>query len=172
VAAFAATPAAWERISTIDAGGSGRSSLWTVGWRVASDHPLTGVGLDNFVVVAGDYVREPGALTRVGRIAEDPQYVHNLYLHVLAENGVVGLALYVMFVAGCLRAAWVAASRFAARGDPAMEALARAVFVGACGMLISAFFLSSMIDQRMWVLFAFGPALLAAASREPSPPHR
>jgi hypothetical protein len=167
VAAFAATPAAWERISTFDSGGSGRSSLWTVGWRVASDHPLAGVGLDNFIVVAGDYVREPGALTRVQRIAENPQEVHNLYLHVLAESGIVGLALYLAFIAGCLRAAWMAANRFAARGDPAMEALARAVFVGICGMLISAFFLSSQVDLRMWVLFALGPALLAAASRGP-----
>lgn len=167
VAAFAATPAAWERITTMDAGGSGRSSLWTVAWRVTNDHPLAGVGLDNFTVVAGDYVREPGALTRVRRIAEDPQYVHNLYLHVLAENGIVGLVLYLVFVAGCLRAAWVAADRFAARGDRPMEALARAVFVGTCSMLISAFFLSSMIDQRMWVLFALGPALLAAAGRGP-----
>ena len=95
VAAFAATPAAWERITTLDPAGSGRSSLWTVAWRVTSDKPLAGVGLDNFVVVAGDYVREPGALTRVERIAEDPQYVHNLYLHVLAESGIVGLALYL-----------------------------------------------------------------------------
>jgi O-antigen ligase len=168
VVAFATTPAAWERLTTVDAGGSGRSSLWTVAWRVTSDEPLTGVGLDNFVVVAGDYVREPGALTRVRRIAEDPQFVHNLYLHVLAENGIVGLALYLVFIAGCLRAAWVAADRFAARGDPSMEVLARAVLVGTCGMLISAFFLSSMVDQRMWVLFALGPALLAAAGRAPA----
>ena len=167
VAAFAATPAAWERITTLDPGGSGRSSLWTVAWRVTSDKPLAGVGLDNFVVVARDYVREPGALTRVERIAEDPQYVHNLYLHVLAESGIVGLALYLAFVVGCLRAAWVAADRFAARGDPSMETLARAVFVGAGSMLISAFFLSSMVDQRMWVLVALGPALLAVANRKP-----
>ncbi len=166
VGAFAATPAAWERITTLDPDGSGRSSLWTVAWRVTSDKPLAGVGLDNFVVVAGDYVREPGALTRVERIAENPQYVHNLYLHVLAETGIVGLALFLLFVAGCLRAAWVAADRFAARGDPSMETLARAVFVGAGSMLISALFLSSMVDQRMWVLFALGPALLAVASRE------
>ena len=167
VAVFAATPAAWERITTLDPGGSGRSSLWTVAWRVTSDEPVAGVGLDNFVVVAGDYVREPGALTRVERIAEDPQYVHNLYLHVLAESGIVGLALYLVFIAGCIRAAWLAADRFAARGDRSMETLARAVFVGTCSMLISAFFLSSMVDQRMWVLFALGPALLAAASRGP-----
>src|SRR3712207_7410655 len=57
----------------------------------------------------------------------DPQYVHNLYLHMAAETGIVGLALYLLFVAGCLRAAWVAAERFAARGERSMEVLARAV---------------------------------------------
>jgi O-antigen ligase len=162
---FALSPTAWERVTALDDDGSGRSSLWTVAWRVVEDHPFEGVGLNNFIVVAGDYVREPGALSRVRLIAEDPHFVHNLYLQVLAENGIVGLILYSLFIVGCLRAALLAAQRFAARGDPAMETLARAVLVAAISMLISAFFLSSMVDKRMWVLFALGPALLAVASR-------
>jgi O-antigen ligase len=160
---FAVTPQAWERITSLDSEGSGRSSLWTVAVRVIEDHPIAGVGLNNFVAVSADYVREPGALSRVRRIAEAPQFVHNMYLHLLAENGVIGFALYMLFVAGCLRAAWLAARRFAALGDPTMETFARAVLVAGISMLISAFFLSSMVDQRMWVLFSLGPALLAAA---------
>ena len=161
---FSLAPAAWERVTTIE-NGSGRTDLWTVAWRVVEEHPFAGVGLNNFVVVAGDYVREPGELTRVGLIAEDPHFVHNSYLQVLAENGIVGLLLFAAFIVGGLRAAWRAAGRLAARGDPAMETLARAVMVAAISMLISGFFLSSMVDKRMWVLLGLGPALLAVASR-------
>ncbi|HKH16900.1 MAG TPA: O-antigen ligase family protein [Solirubrobacteraceae bacterium] len=171
---FSLSPAAWERVTALDTEGSGRSSLWTVAWRVVEDHPFEGVGLNNFVVVAGDYVREPGVLNRVRLIAEDPHFVHNMYLQVLAESGILGLLLFSLFIVGCLRASLLAARRFAARGDPAMETIARAVFVATISTLISAFFLSSMVDKRMWVLFALGPALLAVASRprvaaEPQP---
>jgi O-antigen ligase len=164
---FSLSPTAWERVTTFD-DGSGRSDIWTVAWRVVEDHPFAGVGLNNFVVIAGDYVREPGELTRVRLIAEVPHFVHNLYLQVLAESGIVGLLLYASFILGTLRAAWQAAQEFAAHANPAMETLARAVLVATISILISGFFLSSMVDKRMWVLFGLGPALLAVASR-PAP---
>ena len=160
---FAANPDAVERITGLDGSGSGRTSLWTVAWRVAADQPITGAGLNNFVEVAGGYVREPGALERVRLIAESPHFVHNLYLHVFAETGVIGLLLYVAFAIGALAAAFRAARRFEALGDGGMQTLARAVGVAGISMLISSVFLSSQVDQRLWVLFALGPALLAAA---------
>jgi O-antigen ligase len=164
---FSTTPGAWERVTTFDAGGSGRSTLWTGGWRMAKDYPLAGVGLNNFRNVAPDYAREPGALEDVHILAEQPRYVHNLYLQLLAENGIIGLLLYLGFVLGCLRAASLAARRFEAARRTSLETLARAVLVAGISMLIAAFFLSGGVDGRMWVLFALGPALLGIASRLP-----
>jgi O-antigen ligase len=164
---FSTTPGAWERVTTFDAGGSGRSTLWTGGWRVAKDYPLAGVGLNNFRNVAPDYAREPGALEDIRVLAEEPHFVHNTYLQQLAETGIIGLLLYLGFALGCLRAAWLAARRFAALRMTSLETLARAVFVAAISMLIAGFFLSGAVDQRTWVLFALGPALLGIASRPP-----
>ena len=164
---FSTTPGAWERVTTFNAGGSGRSTLWTGAWRAAQDYPLAGAGLNNFRNVAPDYTREPGALEEVHILAEQPRYVHNTYLQLLAENGVIGLLLYLGFALGCLRAALLAARRFEAAQNTSLEMLARAVLVATISMLIAAFFLSAAVDGRIWVLFALGPALLGIASRLP-----
>jgi O-antigen ligase len=105
-----------------------------------------------------------GPLQSVDLIAE-PHEAHNLYLQLLAEVGVVGLALLVVLVAACLHSAAVAARAFAAEGARAHTALARAVLVGAAAMLASALFVSAPVDRRLWVLLALGPALRAAARR-------
>jgi O-antigen ligase len=164
---FSTTPGAWQRVTNFNAGGSGRSTLWTGAWRAAKDHPVAGVGLNNFRSVAPDYARQPGQLQEVQILTEQPRYVHNTYLQLLAENGVIGLLLYLGFVLGCLRAMLSAARRFKAIGNTALETLARAALVAAISMLIAAFFLSAAIDGPMWILFALGPALLGIASRAP-----
>ncbi|MGH2742303.1 MAG: O-antigen ligase family protein [Thermoleophilaceae bacterium] len=165
-ASLSASPEAWDRLTTLDNGGSGRTDLWTVSWRAFEDHPVAGVGLNNFEVVSGDYTRQPGTLRAVRKIAEQPNVVHNTYLQLLAENGLIGLPLFLGFVFACLRAAWLAGRRFEARGQADLEALARAVLVGAIGMLAASFFISAGVDKRLWILLALGPALLAVAEAE------
>jgi O-antigen ligase len=169
VPALSASPETWQRLTDYDDGGTGRVDLWTVAARMAEDHPVAGVGFNNFRVAAADYVREPGALERVDFLVERPHFVHNTYLQLLAENGVIGLALFVVFVVGCTRAAWLAAKRFEARGERAMGTLARTVVVALIAMLGASMFLSAAVDQRLWLLLALGPGLLAAARSQESP---
>jgi O-antigen ligase len=159
------TPDAFQRITSVDNGGSGRQDLWTIAWRISVDHPVAGAGLNNFETVAGSYTRRPGVLTSVRNIAEDPHVVHNTYLQVLAETGFVGIVLFLAFAFACLRAAWVAARRFGAAQNRDMESLSRAVMVAAIGMLVASFFISASVDKRTWFLLALGPALLGLASR-------
>src|SRR3954447_6666923 len=163
------TPDAVQRITTLDNGGSGRADLWTVAWRITEDHPVVGAGLNNYETIAGNYTRRPGVLTSVRNIAEDPHVVHNTYLQMLAETGVVGLALFVLFAIACLRAAWLAARRFASIGDRDMEMLSLTVLIATIAMLVASFFITAAVDKRIWFLLALGPALLAAASRASAP---
>lgn len=170
LAAFiSTTPDALQRITSLDNGGSGRADLWTVAWRITEDHPVVGAGLNNYETVAGNYTRRPGVLTSVRNIAEDPHVVHNTYLQILAETGVIGLLLFLLFALACLRAAWLAARRFGAIGDTDMESLTRGVLVATIAMLVSSFFISAGVDKRTWFLLALGPALLALASRATGP---
>jgi O-antigen ligase len=162
---FSATPDAFERLTTATNGGSGRSGLWTVAGRAYADHPVVGVGLNNFSAVASDYTRQPGALQRVQRIAEQPTVVHNLYLQQLTETGVIGFLLLMVVIGAALVAAWRAGQLAERQGDGDLEVLARAVLVANLGMLAASFFISDAVDRRVRILLALGPAALAIARR-------
>jgi O-antigen ligase len=159
------SPASWHRMTTFDAGGSGRSDLWRVATRMASDHPLVGVGARGFAHESKNYVLRPGSLTAVDKIVDRPAVTHNVYLQQLADTGAVGLLALLAACGACLVAAQQAARRFRADGDRAMAALAVATTVATIGMLTASTFISNATDKRLWIVLALGPALLAAAQR-------
>jgi O-antigen ligase len=97
--------------------------------------------------------------------------VHNVYLQMLVEVGIVGLALFLIVVANSLAASMRAARRFERREDYESAALGRAVFVGLIAALVASFFISNGSGFQIWVLLALGPLLLrnAEAQDEPAP---
>jgi O-antigen ligase len=162
---FSVNPHAWHRVTDFDSAGNGRSDLWRVAWRMAGDHPVAGVGLNNFTVKSRDYVDRPGSLKFVSLIVERPHVAHNTYLQLLAETGVVGLVLFLSVLLACMRAAWLAVRRFQLRDEHEHEALARSVLVACVAAAASSFFISNGQDLRLWLLLALGPALLSVAVR-------
>jgi hypothetical protein len=68
--------------------GSNRYDFWRVAMGEFRDHPVRGVGVDNF---AEDYLVER-------RSSEEPLYPHSLELRVLAQTGLVGALLFCAFV--------------------------------------------------------------------------
>jgi putative inorganic carbon (HCO3(-)) transporter len=163
---FAANPAAWHRISAGNSSGSGRIDIWTVAWRVVRDHPLAGAGIAQFPEVSPHYVLLPGALEYVNLIVEKHIVVHNLYLQLWVETGIVGLLLFVGLIVASLAAALRAARRFELQGDGEMSALARAAALALIAMLTASFFLSNLEAGQLWVLLALGPGLAAIADRQ------
>jgi len=171
---FASQPALWARVTAGSDGGSGRTDLWIVARAMAADHPLSGVGLDNFTVRSQEYVREVGPLDAVRLISEQRQVVHNAYLQMLAEGGAVGLVLMLAVMLACLTATRAAVHRFRRNEERSLEALSVAVLAATLGMLTASLFLSNGQDLRLWLLLGLGPSLLAlsqarqaAANRQP-----
>ena len=68
---------------------TGRVDLWRTAQVVWEEHPIVGIGSDAFPSV-----------NRSGRA------VHNTYLVILAETGVIGLAIYLLFLAAIFTTAW------------------------------------------------------------------
>jgi O-antigen ligase len=165
-------PGALSRITNFGGGSSGRGDLWRVALDVFHDHTLAGVGAGNFESVEAHFVLRPGAISRIQYLTDVPHLVHNTYLQLLAETGLIGLIGYLVVVAGCLRAAWLAVRRFEALGRPELADLARAVLMGTIAMLVALFFISDGDDVRLWVLLALGPALLTLAARVRAAPAR
>ena len=69
--------------------GSNRPDMWRVAWEEFAEHPLHGIGADNFAV---PYVRER-------RSSEEPRYPHSVELQILSQFGLIGTALFVGFLA-------------------------------------------------------------------------
>lgn len=79
--------------------GTGRYLIWTVAWREFLDHPVAGIGADNF---AGPY------LERRTNNFEEPIHPHSTPLRILSQLGLVGAAL---LAASLVAATWLALSR-------------------------------------------------------------
>lgn len=170
---FAASPSSWQRVTASQDGGSGRTEIWDVAWRVVEAQPIAGVGLAQFPVVSPDYIREPGALSRADLFVDKQIVVHNVYLQLWAETGIIGLLLFLSVAVRSLLAGRRAADRFERAGDVDMAMLSRAGMLALVGALTAAFFLSNLDDRRLWLLIAFGPTLLAIArqgERTSAPP--
>jgi O-antigen ligase len=163
--AFAVFPQMWERATNVDDSGGGRTELWHVAVRIFEDHPIAGVGISNFPVVSPRYVREPGVLERVDRLAEDPKAVHSIYLEKLAETGLIGTAALLVMFGTCIAMALRAAGRFETLGMPRDALLARGIALATAAMLTSLIFVSASVDRRLWILCALGPAAWAVTHR-------
>jgi O-antigen ligase len=149
--------------------GSGRADIWRVGVEMVKANPLLGVGAGNFKARSPEYVLEAGLIRRSDLIVDRPHVTHNIYLQVLSQLGIVGLVLFVSIIGSSLAATVSAARAFARQKDEQMELIARAVFVGLCGMLVAGFFGSWLFSKALWLLLAIGPALLALARHTPNP---
>jgi O-antigen ligase len=164
--AFFAPASATERVTEVH-GGTGRTDIWTVGWRMVQGAPLQGVGAGNFPIVSIHYLLEPGALLRDDFIVSDkPKVAHNTYLEVLAELGIIGLTLFLIvicFAIGCA----VRAARYAATvGDRDMDILARALVVALAALLAAYFFISREYSKQLWLLLALCPVILEILRKE------
>lgn len=163
---FVFNPAAWHRIYAANNNGSGRVDVWQVAWRIVRDHPIFGVGIGQFPQVSPRYVLQPGALEYVSLVVEKHIVVHNVYLQLWVETGIIGLLLFLGIIAASVAAGWHAARRFDAQGDVEMSALARAAILALVGMLAASFFLSNLEAGQLWILLALGPVLAGVAERQ------
>jgi len=151
-----------ERVTMSDT--SGRSSIWTVGWRVIKAHPLLGVGNDNFIVVSRQYIDQPGAL-QAGYFITTPKVAHDAFIEAGADLGIPGVitlvAVLALGLAAPIRASWM----FEGLGDRRMELLSRAVVLSLVAILTSEFFVAGEYEKSLWIVLALGPVLLSLAHR-------
>lgn len=160
--AVIAPPEATERLFESD-GGAGRSDIWRVGWRMVEANPIAGVGAGNFANTSVHYLIEPGAIVRDEYIVDTPKVAHNMYLEILAELGIIGMALFLTILGYALYCALKAIRRFGELGDRQMEIVSRALFVALIGLLVSDFFGSRQFNKQLWLLMSIAPALLGIA---------
>ncbi len=143
--------------------GTGRTDIWTVGWRMVQAHPVRGVGVGNYRAASIHYLLRPGPLQRDEFIVDTPKVAHNTYLQVLAELGIIGAVLFLAIIGFSLLCILRAARIFERLKETTMELLSRAMLVALAGTLAADFFISDEFSKQLWLLLGLGPALLAIA---------
>ena len=124
-----------------------RYVLWSVAWRIFRDHPLTGAGPANYSTLFTTYFQ--GALDneRVWGSA------HSLYLHQLAERGLIGAAGLAAALGTLAAGAWRAARRDGgARSLWAVSALAAYLVMN----LTEVAFQNELLTTLMLFIWAWG----------------
>ncbi|HVS29419.1 MAG TPA: O-antigen ligase family protein [Solirubrobacteraceae bacterium] len=121
--------------------GGARYDYYRVALDVFAEHPVLGIGVDNF---AEDYMAR-------GRAIEFPTYPHSVELRALLQTGVVGALLLAVAIGAALLAAWRAM-----RGPPALAG----VVAGGATMVFSYWFVQGSADW-LWEFPALGGAAFA-----------
>lgn len=141
------------RMTTNDGGSAqSRVPLMKLAFNMIHDHPVFGVGANNFATVMNNYVT-------ADLIGEWFYTVHNAYLRVWSEIGVGGLFAYLWMLTATLRYGW----RGGKSSDPILAPLAVGLMAGVGGHMVQLFvdvFNSRQLVQLLW----FSSGLLAAIS--------
>jgi tetratricopeptide (TPR) repeat protein len=147
--------------------GSNRYDFYRVSLDVFLDHPVAGVGADNF---AQDYLA-------ARRSDESPRYPHSLEMRALAETGIVGALLLL----GAIAAALWAALRAARQPDRLAAGVAAAATVSFVYWLVHGsvdwFWEFAGLGAPAWAMIGLACGLLPrravrAVATEPEPPGR
>jgi putative inorganic carbon (hco3(-)) transporter len=148
-----------ERVTGSDEGSAqSRFPLMQLAWNVIKDHPLTGVGTNNFAVVLPQYVTP--------QFSSDWIYtVHNKYLLVWAEVGLGGLIAFVWFLVETLRKGWACVKS----ADPLIAPIAlgfTAAVVGQMAHMFFDIFHSRPQVQSLWIVAGVITAMYGITQEE------
>lgn len=138
----------------------GRSSAQLAGWMMFRDHPLTGVGLGNFPVHYQEYSRQLGIDS--SRWEQAP---HNLYLEILTERGLIGLATFGLLLGVLFRHMRRARELFLEMGMNDEAGIIQAFSIGLIAYLLAAVFLQASYPRYFWLMVGIGFATLNIARR-------
>lgn len=140
-----------------------RANYITVGMRIFKDHPILGAGPGNFAKLHADPHYQG-----IPFLYNVPRMPHNLYLQVLTETGLAGMALFLgamwFFVRDCRRAM-----------RPARTLAGIAFPAAVMAALLSSFamglFLHLFINKSFWLMLAYARisgSLVKEGNDEPS----
>jgi len=128
-----------------------RLQIWQDSWQVFLSHPILGVGL-------GNYSREIDPLTSY----RSPITSHNLYLDILSESGLFGLAVWLFLILGTLYQLLKTVKKTVTiKTDNIFPALGIGLIGSLCYFIVHSFFETSVFNP---VISAFLMIILGLAS--------
>jgi O-antigen ligase len=151
----------WDEMEAVLAGKdynltdeTGRLAVWRRGVGYMVEHPIFGVGPNNFAVAEGTL--SPLADRRQYGVGVRWTAPHNSFIQVGAELGIPGLVLFVAVIASAF-----GVLRRRGRGDSALAGstrddgpLRRALSASLVGFVVGSFFLTLAYSEMLYMLIA------------------
>jgi O-antigen ligase len=142
-----------------------REAFWTAAIHMAEHYPVLGVGPNGFTVLAQSYIQNDPI------VLQNPE-THNTYLQILAEGGILGLALYLGFLLSTAQALRTAKRLAAAAGDRRGVDLADALMAGFLWTLVTMIFITRQLSIPLFLISGIAGSInLARAARSEHDPH-
>ncbi len=139
-----------------DAAARARLPLMDLSFRMIEDKPILGVGLNNFASAMGEYLTVD--------FSQDWIYtIHNKYLLVWAETGLVGLAAFGWFLVAALRTGWAAITANNRNISPLALGLWAGVIANMLHMMVEIFH-SRPQTQMLWLTVGLIAAMASLVS--------
>lgn len=166
-----------QRMETLSVGEAdpslkARRSYLKVGYEIMKDHPVLGVGPNNYKVAftMPEYKRE-GYMSELskemGREKErEGRAAHNMYMEVLNEVGTIGFFLFLSICYITCREFRTCRSIFAKQGDIQLAVASECLELGFLAFLLNSFFLSSEFFPLLWLFIGLSSALVRLTKQE------
>ncbi len=132
----------------------GRASEFLVGWMMFRDHPLLGVGVENYPILYQDYSRRVGLDPRT-----EQRSPHNLYVEVLAEQGLLGFFFFSLILWVAFRDIIKARRALLNRDHTSLIGMVTAFGISLFGFLVASLFIHSSYSRFLWLLIGIALAL-------------
>ena len=161
IASFLAHENFWERIYTIDevngqidSSSPARQNKWRQAVVIINKHPFVGVGLSNFRT----------AVKRYG-LGESEHIVHNAYLEIGAESGIISTALFLVCILYTIFMNRFAMKHYSIIRNEKMYLIAGALYISIASLGFCLIFLSEQYNSMLFVLLGLSGVLLKLTPR-------
>jgi putative inorganic carbon (HCO3(-)) transporter len=138
----------------------GRTVAMLTAVEMIKDHPIFGVGIDNFLENYVKYVSKLGIA-----VSAEPVSPHNLYLEIAAETGLAGLgtfgAILVSLYIGIRRSLKV----FKRLNRPDLISSTLGIGLALIGFFSSAMFIHASYPRFLWMMIGIGFSIPIVASQ-------
>ena len=177
VVALSAPAAVWTRLGglakagdtstlqQVDTEGSAdqRFEIWRVAAAIIADNPVTGVGLGGYPQSHVEYAQA----SRFAPVARGTRDTHSIYLNVMAETGVVGLALLIAMLASVLWQGWTTVKQLRI-SDPDAAKQVHTLLIGLIAFMQAGIFASLHRVAFLYVYLGVLTTAIAVLGSQPA----
>lgn len=122
---------------------------------IIKDHPLLGIGFDHYNIDGYDYAQK----LAFGKNFVF-SFVHNIFIYIGAESGLLGLAFFLLFIGAVIKQGW--AVRKEVEGAALLALFISFIFLGSCDAYLY------MWQIGRFIFFVTAAGLVFLAPRKPA----